>query len=183
MDNMLAVHKAFDADEARDVEAVRKLIRNHPDCFWRNHFDPGHVTGSGLLVSCDGSRVLLNHHKFLKMWIGFGGHADGETDILSVCRREIIEESGIANIEPLTGLIEDVSIHPVPENPKKGEPAHRHFDIRYIFRVKEAGDEDFVMSDESLSLRWCSYDEAMTLIKPGDKISRLLNKWKKRCGV
>ncbi len=131
------------------------------------------------MLSHDRQRVLLNHHKFLNMWIGFGGHADGEMDIFSVCRREIMEESGIENIEPLTLSIVDVSVHPVPDNPKKGEPAHKHFDIRYIFCVKDRADERYAVSDESVSLRWCDYNEAMTLVNPDDKICRLLRKWKK----
>lgn len=176
--DLLDAHTPFDGEEAVDIAATRTLIQNHPDCFWRTHFTPGHVTGSGLLVSNDNRRVLLNHHKFLDMWIGFGGHADGERDIFSVCRREIMEESGIDNIEPLTDKIVDVSVHPVPSNPVKGEPAHQHFDIRYIFRVKDAADENFSISDESVSLRWCDYDEAMTLVNPDDKIVRLLKKWK-----
>ena len=178
MDNFLAAHTPFDDEEAADIAAIRNLIADHPECYWRNHFTPGHVTGSGLLISADGSRVLLNHHKFLNMWIGFGGHADGERDILSVCHREIIEESGIENIEPLTQSIVDVSVHPVPDNPAKGEPAHKHFDIRYIFRVRNAANENFAMSEESVNLRWCDYDEAMALVNRSDKIVRLLNKWK-----
>lgn len=178
MDDLLATHTPFDAEEAADITAIRDLIADHKDCYWRTHFTPGHVTGSGLLISADGKRVLLNHHKFLDMWIGFGGHADGETDILNVCAREIAEESGIEDIEPLTESIVDVSVHPVPENPKKGEPAHQHFDIRYIFRVRNAANENFALSDESVSLRWCNYDEAMALVNKNDKIVRLLTKWK-----
>lgn len=174
----LSSHTPYDESEAKDIPAIAQLIERYPLCFWRHHFDPGHVTGSGLLISADGQRVLLNHHKFLDMWIGFGGHADGETDILSVCRREIIEESGIADIEPVSEKIADVSVHPVPENPKKGEPAHHHFDIRYIFRVKNPANENFVISDESVSMRWCNFEKAMELVNPNDKIARLLQKWK-----
>lgn len=180
MDNILARYTPYDDEEAADVVATRALIQSAQECYWRTHFNPGHITGSGLLISNDHKRVLLNHHKFLDMWIGFGGHADGEKDILSVCHREMVEESGIANIEPVNENIADVSVHPVPDNPMKGEPAHKHFDIRYIYRVRDAADEAFVMSDESVSLRWCSYDEAMALIRPGDKISRLLKKWNER---
>lgn len=174
----LYAHTPYDESEAKDITAIAQLIKDHPDCFWRHHFDPGHVTGSGLLISADGKRVLLNHHKFLDMWIGFGGHADGETDILSVCRREIIEESGIDDIEPVFETISDVSVHAVPENVKKGEPAHSHFDIRYIFRVKNPANENFVISDESVSMRWCDFDEAMALVNKNDKIARLLQKWR-----
>lgn len=180
MDDVLARYTPYDDEEAADVAATRALIQSAEECYWRTQFNPGHITGSGLLVSHDHRRVLLNHHKFLDMWIGFGGHADGEKDILAVCRREMVEESGIVNIEPVNENIADVSIHPVPENPGKSEPAHRHFDIRYIYRVRDPADEAFVMSDESVNLRWCAYDEALALIRPGDKIARLLKKWNER---
>lgn len=177
MDDLLARYVPYDEEEAADITATRALIQHHPDCYWRTHFEPGHVTGSGLLISHDYSRVLLNHHKFLNMWIGFGGHADGESNILAVAHREIIEESGIENIEPVSEVIADVSVHPVPHNPVKGEPAHQHFDIRYIFRVRDKASETFAMSQESVNLRWCTYEEAMSLINTSDKISRLLAKW------
>ena len=88
--------------EQRHHVDILALIENHPDCFYRTHFNPGHITGSALLLSHDGRRVLMNHHKFLDMWICFGGHADGEKDILSVAYREVIEESGINDIAIVT---------------------------------------------------------------------------------
>lgn len=157
---------------------IRALIERHPDCFHRTHFNPGHITGSGLLVSADGLRVLMNHHKFLDIWICFGGHADGERDVLNVALREVVEESGIADVEPVMASIFDVDIHDIPANPKKAEPPHRHFDIRYLFRVRNAASEDFAGSDESLDLRWCSYAQARQLASPADaSMHRLLDKW------
>lgn len=157
---------------------IRALIDNHPDCFYRTHFDPGHITGSALLLSADGNRVLMNHHKFLNIWICFGGHADGEKDILQVALREAIEESGIEDIEPVRSTIFDVDVHAIPPNPKKNEPAHKHFDIRYLLRVRNAVNENFAKSDESVNLRWCNYDEAQKLADPADlSMHRLLDKW------
>lgn len=183
LDAQLAQHTPCDESEAHDILLTRALLKENPDCFYRTDFKPGHITGSGLLLSHDRKSVLLNHHKFLDMWIGFGGHADGERDIFSVCRREIIEESGIQNITPVTDTIIDVSVHSMPENPRKGEPPHKHFDIRYIFCVMDDAAENFAVSDESVSLRWCDYDEAMSLVRPDDKIVRLLRKWKSLLSV
>ena len=164
--------------EKQHRDDIRALIENHPECFHRTYFDPGHVTGSGLLISADGNRVLMNHHKFLNIWICFGGHADGEKDILNVALREVIEESGIGNIEPVTASIFDVDVHAIPPNPHKGEPAHKHFDIRYLFRVRDAVNENFSESEESLGLRWCSYQQARLLASPYDpSMHRLLDKW------
>jgi 8-oxo-dGTP pyrophosphatase MutT (NUDIX family) len=157
---------------------IRALIENHLGCFDRTYFNPGHITGSALLVSADGSCILMNHHKFLNIWICFGGHADGETDILNVARREVIEESGIADIEPVITDIFDVDIHPIPFNAKKNEPPHKHFDIRYLFRVRNVVNENFALSDESCNLRWCSYEEARKLASHNDAgMHRLLDKW------
>lgn len=98
---------------------------------------------------------------------------------MSVALREVVEESGIDDVEPVTGDIFDVDIHPIPANPKKGEPPHRHFDIRYLFRVRNAVNENFARSEESNSLRWCSYEEAMALASPADiSMHRMLAKWR-----
>lgn len=166
--------------EEKHYRDIVSLIENAGHaCFHRDHFDPGHITGSGLLLSTDGSRVLMNHHKFLDMWICFGGHADGERDVLNVALREVIEESGIADVEPVRADIFDVDVHDIPFNARKNEPPHKHFDIRYLFRVRHATNENFTQSAESKSLRWCNYDEAKNLSSPSDlSMHRLLDKWR-----
>ncbi len=179
---MLDVLKAYTPSDVEKPhwEDIHALVTNHPDCFYRNHFEPGHITGSGLLISADGMRVLMNHHKFLNIWICFGGHADGDHDILRVASREVIEESGIEDIEPVGAGIFDVDVHAIPRNDKKNEPPHKHFDVRYLFRVRNAVNENFAMSEESEGLRWCSYEEACKLAAPHDiSMHRLLDKWHK----
>lgn len=176
---VLRIYKP-DAGEEGHLRDIRNLVETYGDrAFYRDHFDPGHMTGSGLLISADGNRVLMNHHKFLDMWICFGGHADGERDILNVALREVIEESGIADVEPVSQAIFSVDVHGIPANPGKNEPPHRHFDIRYLFRVRSAAHENFAESDESTNLRWCGYDEARALAAPHDaSMHRLLDKWR-----
>lgn len=167
------------AEEQHYRDIVSLIESAGQACFYRDHFNPGHITGSALLISADDGRVLMNHHKFLNIWICFGGHADGEQDILAVARREVIEESGIDHIEAVQSAIFDVDVHDIPANAKKGEPPHKHFDIRYLFRVRDAASEVFAHSEESNSLRWCSYDEARALSSPQDaSMHRLLDKWR-----
>ena len=166
-----------EGEEEFHKEEILSLIANHPDCYYRTHFNPGHITGSGLLLSADRTRVLMNHHKILDLWVCFGGHADGDTNILNVALRETMEESGIENIEPVTPAIFDIDVHPIPPNTKKNEPSHKHFDIRYLFRVRDRCSEDFVISDESKSLRWCDFETAMVLAPDDYSMQRLLRKW------
>jgi 8-oxo-dGTP pyrophosphatase MutT (NUDIX family) len=48
------------------------------------------------------------------MWLQFGGHADGEVDLLQVALREFHEESGIIEEPKLYREILDVDVHNIP---------------------------------------------------------------------
>lgn len=170
----LSEHTPYDAKEECDLAAMIAFLDAGGDCFERTHL-PGHFTGSALLVNKDASRVLLNHHRALDFWMQFGGHADGSADLFDVARREVQEESGFLNIVPLQQTMLDVDIHAIPYNARRGEPAHLHYDVRYIFRLDQ-DDENFTLSEESLNLRWCDYQEALALTGPGS-VARLLSKW------
>ncbi len=173
--NSLQAYRASSEKEEQDRLKILYLIENRKDrCFYRDCFDPGHITASALVVNERGDRVLMNHHKGLGKWLCFGGHADGETDMLAVALREAQEESGITSLMPVFTTIFDLDVHTIPENPKRGEPAHDHHDIVYIFRC--TGPSSFVMSEESLELRWCTYPEALRLTG-GNNMHRLLDKW------
>ena len=88
-----------------------------------------------------------------------GGHADGDAQILRVALREAEEESGIQGIESVGSDIFDIDIHLIPENKAKGEPAHYHYDVRYLVRAPH---EHFIISDESDDLRWWSKEDFST---------------------
>lgn len=134
------------------------------------------MTGSGLLVSADRQRVLMNHHKGLDKWLCFGGHADGETDIFNAARREVIEESGIEAIEPVSSAIFALDVHEIPANENRQEPAHYHFDITFLFQT--AAVDSFLSSDESYEVRWCSFAQALELLdNPQGKMGQILRKW------
>jgi hypothetical protein len=80
-------------------ERTISWIREHEEfSFARDNLD-GHLTGSILITNPEGTRVLLMLHKKFERWQQFGGHCDGETDVLGVAIREFHEESGIA-LEP-----------------------------------------------------------------------------------
>lgn len=155
------------------VDRFLELLQSER-CFYRDYFEPGHITGSALLLNQAGDQILMNHHKSLNMWLNFGGHCDGEEDVLAVAIRETMEESGITAIKPVTSDIIDIDIHEIPANDKKGEPAHCHYDIRYIMQM--TGEQDAVISNESLALKWMTFDDAIKS-SPNDKtLERFINK-------
>ena len=174
--NILRDYQASPEEEDSRKSILALVMTHGIKCLYRDLYNPGHITGSALLVSADKQKVLMNHHKKLDKWICFGGHVDGEVDVLNAARREVIEESGITNIVPLSDEIFDVDIHQIPKTLK--EPEHCHFDIRYIFSVTDKKYEEFEISVESKQLKWCTYQEACMLSHYEDAgMFRLLKKW------
>jgi 8-oxo-dGTP pyrophosphatase MutT (NUDIX family) len=148
------------------------FIQQNPTCFMRECL-PGHITGSAFVVSSDFSKVLFTYHAKLKKWLQLGGHCDGDYLIHNAALREAKEESGLLNLKFLDLLnfpkiyidnnLEgkshpvpfDIDIHTIPE--RFHEPAHKHYDIRYLIVANE--NEDIIISEESLDLKWISIQE------------------------
>ncbi len=160
-ENLLEKLDNYHPSDASEVEARLRMIsfvKENPDCFQR-HLKIGHITGSAWLMSRDGRRVLLTHHRKLNKWLQLGGHADGDSNILAVALREAKEESGIENILAVTEDVFDLDIHEIP--PHGQEPAHWHYDVRFLFRVE--GDDTFIVSEESHELAWVTPDQLHAL--------------------
>ena len=161
---------AYASAYPREEEAVaqfRAFMQAHADAAERTRI-AGHLTGSAWLVSRDGKRALLTHHRKLDRWLQPGGHADGDTDLARVALREAEEESGIAHLA-LEGAIFDIDRHEIaayipvvsPDGPfapgersptRASEPAHWHYDVRFV--VRATAGEAFVVGDESHALAW-----------------------------
>lgn len=134
----------------------------------------GHFTGSAWLVSADGKRALLTHHRKLQRWLQLGGHADGDHDLAAVALREAEEESGLPGLTLVSADIFDLDRHWIPE--RKDVPGHWHYDVRYV--VVAGDNEAFVVSEESLELAWRPVDE---IAKDQDEsIRRMANRWLQR---
>jgi 8-oxo-dGTP pyrophosphatase MutT (NUDIX family) len=147
----LDAHAPLDATEAAHVAAVRALVVREPRCFDRTLYDPGHLTGSAFVVDPDGGRVLLHHHRRLDRWLQLGGHDAGERDPAATALREAREESGLAGLALARPEPIDVDVHLIPA--ARGEPPHRHFDVRYaVLAAAPAGARHD--PEESLGLAW-----------------------------
>lgn len=158
-------------EEATFRDQMISLIDAEPQCFHRSCF-PAHFTASAFIVSADGSRTLLNHHRKLDRWLHFGGHCDGDEDLLRVAQREALEESGIeglivASIRPF-----ELDIHPIPAH--GSEPDHFHHDVNFVLIAPEGSAE--AVSPESVELRWFSPEEMLAL-PLGASMRRIARKW------
>lgn len=148
-----------------------RFLASAPGVFERTHV-PGHFTGSAWLVSADGERVLLTHHRKLDRWLQLGGHADGDPDLARVALREAEEESGLRDlvVEP---AIFDLDRHLI--RARGDEPAHWHYDVRYV--VRATGSEDFAVSEESLDLAWWSIPEIARDPQADASLRRMAQRW------
>ncbi|KRA52601.1 NUDIX hydrolase [Pseudoxanthomonas sp. Root65] len=155
--------------ETEVVGQFLALLDDPADPFLRERLE-GHLTGGVWLVSGDGRRVLLTHHRKLDRWLQLGGHADGDTDMARVTLKEAEEESGLSDLS-VEGDIFDLDRHWIPE--RKEVPGHWHYDVRYVVRAN--GGEDYVVSEESLDLAW---REIASLADDADaSIRRMARKW------
>jgi len=149
------------ADTAHHLEAMRILASRSTlgsgcgdDPLARNCYAPGHFTASALLLSPDGRRLLLIHHRKLGAWLQPGGHLEPEdVSVESAARRELVEETSVAEAELLDGLV-DVDVHRIP--PVRQQPVHLHHDLRVLFRARTV---DFHASPEVQAARWFSREE------------------------
>lgn len=152
------------------------LLNDPENPFLRSRL-AGHFTGSAWLVSADGERILLTHHRKLDRWLQLGGHADGERDLAKVALMEAEEESGLSGLVLEDGVLFDIDKHWIPE--RKDVPGHWHYDARYV--VRALGSEAFVVSEESLALAWRTVAEvaAEAIATPdGDQsLPRMARRW------
>lgn len=156
-------------EEAAVVAEFLALLADPQDPFARTRLD-GHFTGGAWLVSADGQRILMTHHRKLGRWLQLGGHADGDADMARVALKEAEEESGLRDLD-VEPAIFDLDRHWIPE---RGDvPGHWHYDVRYV--VRATGSEDYVVSEESLDLAW---REIAPMADDADEsMSRMARKW------
>jgi 8-oxo-dGTP pyrophosphatase MutT (NUDIX family) len=163
-----------DPEEAGDRDQIVAFVRRHERPFDRGIL-AGHLTGSAITVSADGSRVLLLHHRKLDRWLQPGGHGDpGETTGEQVAIREAHEETGIAGLALHPGAPRplDVDVHDIPA--RGAEPAHQHLDLRYLV-VAPAAAAVAPRLAELREIRWVAWDETAAL-DPDHGLRRALAK-------
>jgi 8-oxo-dGTP pyrophosphatase MutT (NUDIX family) len=150
---LLQAYQPLEDCEAGYRDSMLGVLDGGPDALSRHHFEPGHFTASGFVLSPDCASVLLVHHSKLDKWLQPGGHIEPEDgDLASAARREVLEETGIADLESM-GLL-DIDVHQFPA--RGSEPAHDHLDVRFGF---VAASDEAQTGDGAIEVRWFRLDE------------------------
>lgn len=164
------------ADQRQLAADFSTFARSCADVFERRHA-AGHFTGSAWLVSADGTRVLLMHHRKLDRWLQPGGHADGDSDLAAVALREAREETGVAALQVLPAIF-DLDRHRIPA--RAHEAGHWHYDVRYV--VRAGADERFVINPESRALAWRRVSDVAADCTLDPSLRRMACAWLARGG-
>lgn len=166
---LVAAYAPRGPEDAEARERILAFVDLHPDALLRTCL-AGHLTASALLLDGEGRRCLLHHHAKLDRWLQFGGHADGQGDLLAVARRETEEESGILphriGPEPV-----DLDVHVIPA--RGDEPEHLHLDVRFLAHAPAGARA--VCSEESRELAWFEPRQALELAGE-DSLARLVRR-------
>lgn len=123
-------------DEKWQLAVIAELLDAPADLTNRKEFR-GHVTAGAILTDPTG-RVLHIKHRALNRWLRPGGHLEpDDTSLLAAAQRELTEETGIPSsvVIPAGHRPLHIDAHHIPADPTKGEPEHRHFDFRFLFRT------------------------------------------------
>ncbi len=122
---------------------------------------PKHWVVTGYV--CEEGKVLLLHHRKLKMWLPPGGHVERGEDPLRALVREVHEETGLL-VEPVSSgepdLPEEDRVLPLPTphhvQVERIDGRHEHIDLVYLCRPVGGS---LRANPESLALRWFGRQE------------------------
>jgi 8-oxo-dGTP pyrophosphatase MutT (NUDIX family) len=130
---------------------------------------PGHVTTSAFVVTPDMREVLLIHHLVIKRWLQPGGHYEAAATFHESAAREVREETGLQHFvlhdwHKGTDAPLIIDSHDVPGKPDRGEQAHVHHDLQYLF-VADQDQNLIAQLDEVSAAAWHPL-EALSEISP-----------------
>ena len=158
--------------ESAVAAAFAAQLRRGAAAFRRDGGGDGHFTGSALVLSADGTRMLLMHHRKLGRWLQPGGHADGDPDLAAVALREAAEESGLQGLR-CDGRLLDLDRHLIPA--RGPEPEHFHYDARFV--VHAGADERFRVNAEAHALAWRPIVDVVQDLALDASLRRMAAKW------
>lgn len=151
----------YNDQEEKDKILILQHLQNQENIFSRNN-KRAHMTASAWVVNREKNKVLMVYHNIYDSWSWLGGHADGDEDLISVAIKEVMEESGLNQVAPLTNDIFSLEILTVDGHEKNGEyiSSHLHLNITYLLEADER-ETLTIKPDENSGVAWYSLDEAI----------------------
>ena len=151
----------YNEQEEKDKAILIQLLESGEELFTRDN-SKMHFTASAWVVNKEHTKVLMAYHNLYDSWAWLGGHADGEKDLLKVAIKEVQEESGLAEVTPVSEDIYSIEILTVNGHMKKGKyvSSHLHLNATYLLEA----DENLPIHnkpDENKQVGWFKLEEAI----------------------
>ena len=154
-------YSPFNEQEEMDKPLILDWIKNNKNAFSREN-SVAHMTASAWVVNKDRSKVLMVYHNIYNSWSWLGGHADGEADLLAVAIREVCEEAGITNVQPVSEEIFSLESLTVDGHVKKGKYVSSHLHLNITFLLEADSEESLsIKEDENSGVAWFTPEEAL----------------------
>lgn len=169
-------YRPCNEQEQRDKDVILNFIAANADAFCRTNL-VAHMTASAWVVNNARDRVLMVYHNIYDSWSWTGGHADGETDLLSVALREVREETGLENLRLLSDGIYSLEVLTVDGHEKRGEyvPSHLHLNVTYLIEADER-ETLHICEAENSGVRWFTLDGALAASSEKWFVERIYSK-------
>lgn len=155
----VAAYIPFNEQEDRDKAILLHWLESGADILTRKN-EVAHLTASAWVVTPDRTHVLMAYHNLYDSWAWLGGHADGDSNLLAVAMREAIEESGIANVHPVSSDIFSIETLCVEGHEKRGKyiPCHLHLNVTYLLEADLTAPVR-AKPDENSAVAWIAVED------------------------
>jgi 8-oxo-dGTP pyrophosphatase MutT (NUDIX family) len=157
--DQIKLYKPFNEQEQKDQDIILRVMITIADVLTRKN-EVLHFTSSAFVLNPSRTHVLMVYHNIYNSWSWTGGHADGEPDLFSVAKKELMEESGVTEVKAIQQEMISLDILPVIGHMKNGKyvAPHLHFNATYLFEVQD--DTEFTAKlDENSAVGWIAVDE------------------------
>ena len=179
----LRAYLPWNEQESFDRDEIIRQIESCPDIFIRENRS-AHMSASSWIVNRERTKVLMVYHNIYQSWSWTGGHADGETDLLSVALREAREETGIQHVHALSPDIFSLEILTVDGHEKRGQyvSSHLHLNLTYLLEADES-DPLIKNEAENSAVAWFPLEEALTASRESWMRERIYSKLNQKLTV
>ncbi len=135
---MMRKYLEYFPEDGKNLDLLEKQIQREENVFDRTN-GTGHIVANALIFYR--GKVLVVFHNFLKRYLQPGGHIEkNDLSIVEGAFREAREETGINDLvlcswHKETHIPIFIETHLIPENSKKREKQHYHYDCMYAFKT------------------------------------------------
>lgn len=151
----------WNEQEKNDKEIMLDLLLYSHNTLSREN-KTTHFTASAWVLNKERTKVLMIYHNIYDSWSWCGGHADGEENLLRAAVREVMEETGVKEVSPVSNEILSLEIITVNGHERRGEyvSSHLHLNVTYLLEADES-QELLIKPDENSGVKWMGIDEAV----------------------